>query len=313
MQPSRTEAVPDRPKPASQDARDVLIFLHIPKAGGTTLEHLIRRQYPAESVLWISFDRPELLSRFQALDEESRSNLRCLMGHVPFGIDSQLPGHPVYITILRDPVARFISEYGQVQRVKRHGAWRPPVDMLESMTLEDFLDYRIENNSLNAQTRFIGGFVPPSGSKPPFDPLPPDALETAKFNLENRFAVVGITDRFDESLLLMKKRLGWKRHLFYARQNTAPRPISTSNIAPETLRRIEEHTRLDAELVTLAGELLTDAIRREGNDFQDEVRTLRRVNHSIYLLSRTWKRSPKWFRDAPGLRHVRALGHRLLG
>ena len=294
------------------DRRDLLIFVHLPKTGGTTMEHLIRRQYPEQAVRWISYDRPELLSEFQALDAKQKAELRCLMGHVPFGVDAQLSGNPVYITMLREPVARFISEYGQVRRVTRTGAWRPPVDQVKSMALDDFLNYRIENNAMDVQTRFISGYIPPAGTQPPFEPLPGDALERAKINLRKHFVVTGLMERFDESLLLMKRRLGWKKHLFYARRNTAPRPSSGGDVPPETLKRIVEHTRLDAELVRFGAELLEEAVRAEGEAFQKEVRKLRRMNHTIFLLTNSWKRSPQWVQNAPGLRQARALGRRLL-
>ncbi|MDH3602548.1 MAG: sulfotransferase family 2 domain-containing protein [Candidatus Tectomicrobia bacterium] len=311
-------ATSDHTRPAGEDIHtpadrhEVLIFVHVPKTGGMTLDHMIRRQYPDQALHWISYDRPELLSEFQALDAKKKGEIRGLLGHVPFGIDAQLSGNPVYITMLRDPVTRFISEYHQVRRMTRPGAWRPPVDQVKSMTLDDFLNYRIENNTMDVQTAFIGGYIPPAGTQPPFEPLPENALQRAKDNLRNHFVVVGLTERFDESLLLMKRRLGWNKHLFYARRNVVLRSASDRDVPPETLERIVEHTRLDAELVRFSAALLDEAVREEGEAFQIELRKLRWVNHAVFLLTNTWKRSPLWVRNAPGLRHVRTVVHNVL-
>jgi hypothetical protein len=290
----------------------LLIFLHIPKNAGSTLVHVIRRQYPKQSVFWFSYDRPELISEFEEMGEKERGELLCLAGHFPFGIHEEFKDIPAtYITMLRDPVARFMSEYGQLRRVSRSGSWRPPRERLES--LEDFLDFRIETNAMDVQTRFISGHMPPPGAQPPFEPLPEDALVRAKDNLRKHFLVTGITHRFDESLLLMKRRLGWKSHIYYARQNTAPKVASYSDIPAELLDRIVEHTRIDSELVCFAEELLDEAIAAEGDAFQEELRKLHRINHTLFTLSNTWKRViPPAFRDAPGFRHVRALGYKLL-
>lgn len=290
---------------------NLLIYLHIPKTGGSTMKHIIGRQYSKQSVFWFSNDRPELVSEFEALDEKKRAELRCLEGHFPFGIHEEFSRASTYMAILRDPVARFISEFGQLQRVSRSGGWRPPADRLKS--LDDFLSYRVETNAMDVQTRFISGYMPPPGSQPPFEPLPVDALARAKDHLEKHFLVTGITERFDESLLLMKRRLGWQRHIFYARKNAAPQPVSYSNIPTELLERITEHTQIDAELVRFAGELLEKAIRAEGEGFQEELRKLHRVNHMLFMLSNTWKRIlPLTLRTAPGIRHISALGHKLL-
>ena len=294
------------------DRPNLLIFLHIPKNAGTTLVHVIRRQYPKQTVFWFSYDRPELISEFEAMDEKERGELLCLGGHIPFGIHEEFKDIPAtYITMLRDPVARFISEYGQLLRVPRIGSWKPPEERLES--LGDFLDYRIETNAMDVQTRFISGYMPPPGALPPFEPLPEDALVRAKDNLRKNFLVTGITQRFDESLLLMKRRLDWKSHIFYARQNTAPQVASYSDIPTELLERIIEHTRIDSELVCFAEGLLDEAIAAEGDAFQEELGKLHRVNHMLFTLSNTWKRViPSTFRNAPGIRHARALGYKLL-
>ena len=44
-----------------------LIFLHLPKTGGMTLERLIRRQYPRDATRWISYQRPRMVDEFLAL------------------------------------------------------------------------------------------------------------------------------------------------------------------------------------------------------------------------------------------------------
>ena len=71
---------------------------------------------------------------------------------------------------------------------------------------------------------------------------------------------------------------------------------------------------MDAELVRFAGKLLDEAIRAEGEGFQQELRKLHGDNHTLFMLSNAWKRLlPRTLRNAPGIRHIGALGHKLLG
>ena len=108
------------------EATEALVFIHIPKTGGMTMERLISRQYPKPLTRWISLQRPAQVSAFLAMSEEERARLRCLMGHIQFGYHRHLPQETVYITLLREPMARFVSEYHHLSRHPRPGAWRPP-------------------------------------------------------------------------------------------------------------------------------------------------------------------------------------------
>jgi len=282
----------------------VLVFVHIPKTGGLTLAEIIRRQYPSDSTTWMSFQKPDQVSAFLKKSPEEKADIKCVMGHFPFGFHSHLPGPSVYVTLLREPVARLISECRYIQRRPGEGPWWPPKEALKS--LDAYLDYRIATRAVNVQTRLISGHFPKVGAPPPFDPLPANALDEAKRNLKEHFAVVGVTDRFDEALLLMKKRIGWAKSISYARRNAAPEPFTTDGLSPEFVARIRMHTQLDAELVAYASTLLTDAVEREGDSFQHELTKLRKRNHLSHLIMNGWKVTPLWkVRNAPGLRQAR--------
>src|SRR5690606_10545236 len=77
-------------------------------------------------------------------------------------------------------------------------------------------------------------------------------LEAAKSNLREWFTVTGITERYDESLLLMHKRLGWNFGPYYVRANvTRSRPRKTG-VSPDTIEAIREVNSLDVELYEFA-------------------------------------------------------------
>ena len=84
-----------------------------------------------------------------------------------------------------------------------------------------------------------------------------EMLERAKRNIEGHFAVVGITERFDESLILLQRAFGWRR-VSYVSANVArgerPEP------SPGALQLIARHNRLDDELYRWVGERFDAAI-----------------------------------------------------
>lgn len=266
---------------------DMLIFIHIPKTGGLTLERIINRQYPPQSTFWLSLQRPKQVAAYRALGAAEKAKLTCLMGHMPFGFHQE-PGRTlVHTTLLREPVARFVSEYRFLLRLRGTDVWQPPAEAMQS--LESYLEYRVANHAMNVQTNMISGYCPAPEQLPVFDPLPADALEKAKANLRTQFAVVGVTERFDEALLLLKRRLGWKRRINYARRNVAPTPFSAGDLPPALIARIRELTPLDRELVAYAETLLDAAVAAEGASFPRELAALKRQNHRIHQLMFGWK------------------------
>jgi hypothetical protein len=283
-----------------------LYFIHIPKAGGSTLKEIIFRQYPRGTAMWISFQRPEMVNAFLALPPGERVRLNCLMGHIPYGFHHELPRSPFLFTMMRDPVSRFISEYKYMLTFDRDGAWRPTGGAMDS--LEAFLDYRIKTGAMEVQTAMISGYFPGVGVQPPFEPLPADALERAKKNLRDEFGLAGVTERFDETMLVLKKRMGWTRGVHYARRNTTSPRLSSRSVDARLVARIREHTPNDTALFAYANALLDQAVAEQGPSFADELAALKRKNHRIYLLTAPVKSiytSPVF--SLPGLRQIRRV------
>lgn len=295
----------------SKTQKTPLVFIHIPKAGGSTLKEIIFRQYPRGTALWISFQRPEMVEAFLAKSAGERAELNCLMGHFPYGFHEALSAPVFLFTMLRDPVSRFLSEYQYLLTFDLGGAWLPPDGAMAS--LEAFLDYRIQTGAMDVQTAMISGYFPGVGVQPPFDPMPEDALERAKANLRDHFGLVGVTERFDETMLLLKQRLGWSRGVHYARRNTTSRKSSSRSVDPALLERIRQHTLNDAALVAYANELLDQALAEQDASFAEELAALKRRNHRIYLLTEPLKRMrlSRVF-ALPGLRRIRGAAGKVV-
>ena len=66
-------------------------------------------------------------------------------------------------------------------------------------------------------------------------------------HLKNHFAVVGITEKFDKSLLLMKKKLGWS-YPVYRKQNVNQKRKKISELSSDLIDLIKEKNKMDIEL-----------------------------------------------------------------
>ena len=237
-------------------AKDVaLIFLHIPKTGGTTLHSVIDRQYPKQAIFHIKGTRVrEYTERFKSLPEEERANIWCLKGHMPFGLHTHLPQPSTYITMLRDPIDRMISHYYFVKKVPSHKLHKEVIS--RNMSLEDYVASGIAARLNDGQVKLISGAISQR------DPASIDALEAAKRNLREFFVAFGLMERFDESLILFGRLLGWKS-IYYVKRNVTKTRPSKSEISPQTLKRIESYAKLDMELYEFAKQRFEDKLHEQ--------------------------------------------------
>jgi len=266
---------------ASPSERPVVIFLHIGKTAGTTMRRILRRQFPSTEILLIQNrilrtlprdggrpNRELSIEYFANLPEEERARARLIIAHTVFGLHRFVPHATTYLTLLRDPVALTISQYSYVARNPRHPLHAELVE--RHPTLEHYVRSGVAIETDNSQTRAISGDI---GT--PFGGCTEEMLETAKRNIEQHFSVVGLTERFDESLLLMRRTFGWS-HLHYVRANVSPHG-RREPISPATQRMIEEQNRLDAELYAWAAARFRASIESDPA-FERDLRRFRRRN-----------------------------------
>jgi hypothetical protein len=242
-----------------------LIFLHIPKAAGTTLHRIIDRQYDPSAVYTIDGARVrDSLDAFKKLPSDIRNRIKIIKGHMSFGLHCHLPQPCTYFTMLRHPVDRVISHYYFVLEHPDHYLHQRVTS--NSMTLADYVDAGVSKELDNGQTRSLSGV----GGTLPFGSCDSATLEMALENLNRHFSVVGLTERFDESLLLFKRAFGW-RNVFYVRQNVGRMRPGIEQVSKEALHAITKHNALDRELYRSAVNRFEDQLREQPSSFSFEL------------------------------------------
>jgi hypothetical protein len=240
--------------------REALIFLHIPKTAGTTLNRIIEWQYNPVSIFTVDPHRIRAtVARFKKFPEQRRRRFRVVRGHLLYGIHEFLPQGATYITMLRDPVARVLSTYAFILRRPLHPLHRKL--KAGRLGVEDLI--RMTPHRQNLQCRFISGI----GVGPDCDER---VLEVAKENLTRAFRIVGLCERFQESLCLMIAAFGWKVPFYTNRKVTKSRPP----IEPNGIDMIRECNRFDLELYDFARKSFEENLRRNADVISDNLATL---------------------------------------
>ena len=180
---TRVDPVPGKPR-----ADLPLLVLHIPRTGGSTLKFMLRTTYGQARTL--------LDAHWFRTADEDLSGYAVVEGHLgveffarKFGAGWTANG----ITLLRDPVARTVSQ-------ARHIRARPG-------PLQEQLLGRVENPAeLFERIPTLGNLQTKHLSRTPLDAVVVDdsALAEAKATLDA--LAFGVTERFDSSIALLMER-----------------------------------------------------------------------------------------------------------
>lgn len=249
-----------------------VIFLHIPKTGGTTLHQIIERQYSSDSIYTLSGQNDQSIESLKLLSESKRNAIRVLKGHMYFGLLPCLSQPNAFITFLRDPINRIISHYSYVSGFTDHFLHNNV--KTRGLSLQEYAESKLAHGLDNGQTRLISGV---EGAA--FGEVTRMMLEKAKENLRKYFIVVGITEKFDETLILLKRTFGWK-NCFYIQANVSKNRMGKKELSKKTLEIIKERNALDIELHHFASEILDEAISRQGTNFWIELRAFKAINQA---------------------------------
>ena len=249
---------------------DQLFFMHIPKTAGTTLVQIIEQQFEESRIArW--------LYPFRLVDELPGffKEHQYFHGHVEYALMcSLLPRRPMTITILRDPVEQYLSQFGNNKRVSLSQIpdWTPEIyEQFQRTPLSSFVCdppeilIPVSLNWQNRQAKMLAlefqgdahGSVAEADlyRRTPMFILPTPTIEAAKVRL-NELTFFGITERFQDSLFLMAYTFGWLPTVDYENMNTglAQRP-RRDDLPTDLLKQIQDLNRIDSELYDYAQHL----------------------------------------------------------
>ena len=228
----------------------LLAFVHIEKAAGTTLIHILRhnffmryldvRPYSAKSEKLFTA-RDLRISRWML------PGLRCIAGHAVRPIaDLESSGIEIkYITLLRRPADRYLSQYKY---------WTDRIG--NKISFEQFLSHE---PAWNFQTKKISGC---------------DDVELAKRLLSEKFFLVGTVERFGEFLFLLERKMKpMPFDVSHSQKNLAKRDSRVHELHTKYCDEIAARNTLDNELYNYVETSLLPRFENEyGKDYQHDYR-----------------------------------------
>ena len=232
----------------------MLVFLHMPKASGTTVSSILERQYP-EGTVYRSVDtQPRAVAEAIGRQGVAGRRVRCVMGHMLLGLHRYVDEPVSYITMLRHPFRRLLSHYAYVRRTPEHYLHAEVV--ARRLTFDEYMLGGLSSELNDGQVRLLCGRE--DAEDVAYGQVPEAMLEEAQTNLRD-FVAVGVSERFDESLALFQALLGWPA-VEYEAQNVAESTAAAPVLTEATRALIARYNRLDLRLYDYAWQLLGESL-----------------------------------------------------
>lgn len=242
------------------------IFVHLPKTAGSSVRTLITINYGKNDVASIYGDFREVFDQCAALVGKTAA-YKLIQGHIPWGTHLNLGlRNARYFFFLRHPVDRHFSDVYHGLRNPKHGFH----GLLKGVESDPLALAKISDQALyfrNTATQYLSGAF---FSK---DVDLTDFHRAAQVVLDSEF--VGLAERFNESLLIMARKLGWSQ-IVYEKRNVAAKP--TAQLITEDMgRECEIRQPYDMALYHIAWDRFQQEAQTYGNLLQEAAQQLEEI------------------------------------
>lgn len=249
----------------------VIIFFHMIKSAGTTFNYILRNNFGFNhvEVFTVADGGVDLWGRkYVGIEDinwffKVNPGIRSLTGHflrpfIPYG---RVIKRPFFVTFLRNPIDRYISHFNHQARASK-----------SPMTFDEWLESEHENNY---QTRFLAN---------------EEDSKKAIWFIENFFDFVGIVEKFDLSLLLLRHKLDLDFDIRYRPVNvSAHKLIRKEHLDPKTLKRVERNNSFDLEVYSAALRRFKKELSGYNGDIEKDLHEFREdLNKFNFSTTKLW-------------------------
>jgi hypothetical protein len=256
------------------------VFVHIPKSSGSTIRSILSRQYGVQAILYFEPNSGEWKHHASSPEEflhqqMAQHPIYLITGHEPFGIHKTIRQPCRYFSMVRDPIDRALSDYYYAFSFPGHRFRREitsgKVSVDEYLTTGQYAYGYEQAAMLAGNCTSLGGPV-----------------QAAIDNVLNSFVLVGTAERFNESILLVAKALGWRPPLFVRRNVTK---LKWADQKDRLTLREEAHSQFksyfvdDYEVCQAVDLQLSKLIEREGATFAHALGAFAEIQNEIEACS----------------------------
>jgi Domain of unknown function (DUF4214) len=234
---------------ANPEGRPILIHVHIPKTGGSTLNYLISIALGEHEQF--ACGQPTDADLLRQMPPEERDRLDFVFGHYPYGLHQMFSRPVLYLSCMRESRSRVLSFYKFVKSHEHH----PLHDLVRDCCRDfsSFLElassnYRVWDAVDNIQVRLLSGRLECRNEYG-------DALAIALRNVAASNFLLGnlelLTDLVDRLTAVLQVSFGFIPKL-NASYHYDPIEEEVANLRPDASVALDHFTKWDDAVYTLA-------------------------------------------------------------
>ena len=201
--------------------------------------------YEADQIAQVDTPVRENVARLCALRAQEQAHIRVVRGHGTMNLHASWDNPCAYITLLRDPVDRVVSQFYFLRASKTHPLGARIRD--EGITLEQYVEGKMNLQIDNGQVRALSGLGNGVGADVGFGACTSTMLELAIRSIDELFYFVGLQEAFQVTLERLAALMSWSIPEIERKKVTQDRP-AVEALSASTRKLILSRNALDSEL-----------------------------------------------------------------
>ncbi|MFT3790971.1 MAG: Wzt carbohydrate-binding domain-containing protein [Rudaea sp.] len=222
-------------------ASSKILHFHIPKTAGTALREYFCRQIGDERVSpgLVGMRLREAVSRYSRFD--------VISGHFSLYQGDVLPGDRLNLTVVRDPVDRFLSDFFYKKAAL---STQPSVVLRRELSLDEYIEDARNSGNIDFLPQIA--MLYPLASDPHAS-LTMDEKALAAIRSLDRFDLVGTQEEIEDFAHMICAQTGWLQQPV-PRSNVTARRMTVEDLPPAQRTAIERLLKLEIEFYRCARE-----------------------------------------------------------
>ena len=219
-----------------------IIFDHLPKCGGSSLNAYLEAHYPKRKTFSIDGLNPTAsVEKFKALSTNNRYRYDLVKGHLAHELLDYVHPECLKVTVFREPVDRIISHYYYAKRTPNHYLYSK---ILESgMSLEEYATSDLSGELCNWYTTHFSGLTISDAER-----SPEESVTKAVEVVLKRYDIIGLLDSFISFVETLRSQAKLRYEYQNKKVNVTKNRPDLNNTAQSTIKKIEEVNHLDIAL-----------------------------------------------------------------